>query len=161
MIKITSDILNRTSEQAKASPRRRMNCNFHKNFADPVQRLLNAIEPGTYIRPHKHEDPDKTELFVILRGRAVALQFDDKGGVADHFILDAESGAVGVEFTPRTWHTFFALEPGTVLFEVKEGPYIENTDKNFAAWAPAEGAKEVPAYIEKILGSLGLAVRTR
>jgi cupin fold WbuC family metalloprotein len=156
MKKITQDMLERTSEEAKALPRKRKHCNIHESYSDPVQRLLNAIEPGTYIRPHRHKRPDKTELFLALRGRAVAVQFDDTGKVVDHMAIGEGENGIGVEFPPGSWHTFLSLKSGTVLFEVKNGPFIENTDKNFAKWAPAEGAKEAPEFIKKILKELGL-----
>lgn len=154
MIKIGDELLAEISKKAKASPRRRMNYNFHKTYDAPLQRMLNAAEPGTYIRPHKHEDPDKIEIFIILRGSVVIVEFDDKGRIIDHLILDSGKGAKAVEIPPRVWHTFIALKTGSVLYEVKEGPYDKISDKNFAAWAPEEGAKEAPAFNEKILKEL-------
>lgn len=156
MLKITRNRLDKTSEEAEAAPRKRKNYNFHESYLDPVQRLLNAIEPGTYIRPHRHVDPDKTEMFLALRGRAVAVQFDDNGSIADHLVVGEGEDGIGVEFAPGTWHTFLSLRSGTVLFEVKNGPYIENTDKNFAKWSPPEGSPEAQKYIDKLRKELGL-----
>lgn len=70
---IDKQLLDKTSEQAKQSPRLRMNYNFHERLDDPVNRLLNAMEPGSYIRPHRHLDPDKDEIFLLLRGKAVVF----------------------------------------------------------------------------------------
>ena len=39
------------------------------------------------------------------------------------------------------------LEPDTVVFEVKPGPYQPTSDKDFAPWAPAEGGPDAPAYL--------------
>ena len=64
---IDKQLLDKTNEQAKQSPRLRMNYNFHERLDDPVNRLLNAMEPGSYIRPHRHLDPDKDEIFLLLR----------------------------------------------------------------------------------------------
>ena len=89
------------SNDAKLSVRKRMNHNFHKEYTDPVQRMLNAVEPGTYIRPHKHENPDKIEVFIILKGRVVVVEFDEKGSAVDHVILDQDGGALAVEIPPR------------------------------------------------------------
>jgi hypothetical protein len=50
-----------------------------------------------------------------------------------------------VEIPPGTWHALAALEPGTVLLEVKEGPYAPAAAENFAPWAPAEGTEAVGA----------------
>ena len=75
MITIDRELVSGVTEQAKSSPRLRKNHNFHADYADPVNRMLNAFEPGTYVRPHKHESPDKCEVFIVLTGKAVALWF--------------------------------------------------------------------------------------
>lgn len=156
MIKITGDLIAGVSQAARKSQRRRSNYNFHSTFNDPIQRLINAIEPGTYIPPHKHENPDKAEVFIILRGKALALEFDDNGKVVEHIVIDAKGGNRGVEFPPRTWHSFIALEGGTALYEVKNGPYAPAGDKNFAPGAPREGADGSIEFNRKILKELGL-----
>jgi len=67
MQKIASaELLNEVIQKAKNSPRGRMNYNFHDDLVDPINRMLNAFEPGTYIQPHKHENPDKREVFILL-----------------------------------------------------------------------------------------------
>lgn len=127
------------SDAARGSARRRKNLNIHATLDDPVQRLLNAFEPGTYVRPHRHRQPPKWELFAILEGRAAVLTFDDDGRVLERIELDAAGDARVVEIPESTWHTLVALMPGTVMLEVKRGPYQPNPPQDFAAWAPAEG----------------------
>ena len=68
MIKIDSKIINHLNSIAEGSSRKRINHNFHKESSDLLQRMLNAMEPGTYIQPHKHENPEKREVFLILNG---------------------------------------------------------------------------------------------
>lgn len=78
MLKIISDqSLSELSQKAILSPRRRLNRNLHEELADPINRMLNAFEPGTYIQPHKHENPDKREVFIVLRGSLLMVLFDD------------------------------------------------------------------------------------
>ncbi|MDD5427648.1 MAG: WbuC family cupin fold metalloprotein [Candidatus Omnitrophica bacterium] len=156
MIKLTEELIRTVSDKAKASPRKRTNYNFHKNYDDVVQRLLNAAEPGTYIQPHKHENPDKNEVFIILNGSVVVVEFDDNGNVIDHAVLDPAHGVRAVEIPPGKWHTFITLKPGSVLYEVKDGPYDEKADKHFAPWAPAEGAPDAQEFNKKILEKLDL-----
>jgi cupin fold WbuC family metalloprotein len=147
---ITSAILDETSEMAALSDRLRMNHNFHE-LTDNLQRMLNAIEPGSYIRPHRHLDPAKVELFIILRGRAAAVIFDTDGELTDSQILTPAGECPGVEFTPGQFHTIISLEPGTVLFEAKDGPYVAATDKDFAPFAPpAEEKEAAEKYLEKL-----------
>ena len=54
MKQITFDDLKQQSATAAAAPRLRAHRNFHPELSDPVQRLAIAMEPGTYIRPHRH-----------------------------------------------------------------------------------------------------------
>jgi cupin fold WbuC family metalloprotein len=129
--------------QATASPRRRKNLNLHDAPSDPVQRLLNDFEPDTYVRPHRHAD--KWELFVLVQGAAAVLTFDDTGRVLERVELNAAAGARVVEIPQATWHTLVSLAPGTVLFEVKRGPYDASAPVEFAPWAPAEGATNADA----------------
>lgn len=156
MIKINETFISKTSEKAKTSPRRRMNYNFHKEDSARLQRMLNAMEPGTYIQPHKHENPDKVEAFFVLRGRILVVEFDDSGNIVEHIILDAKTGNYGAEIAPRTWHTIISLESGSVAYEVKDGSYNVSSDKNFAPWAPSEGDENCKSYIAEILKKLDI-----
>ena len=113
--------------------------------------MLNAIEPSTYVRPHKHENPDKVEAFVILKGKVLIVEFDDSGNIRASIVLSLNDGVYGVEIPPRTWHTIVSLEPETVVYEVKEGPYSPIDDKDFASWAPNENSKECDSYIKDLL----------
>jgi len=160
MIKIDNKFLDITSARAKVAERRRMNYNFHPDHEDPLHRMLNAMEPGTYIQPHKHEDPDKFEIFLALRGRFVVIIFDENGNITDHAILDSQEGKYGVEIPEKVFHMLLSLEPGSVAYEIKEGPYRPFTAKNFASWAPAEGDPEVENYIQKLLLQLGVKVKS-
>jgi len=135
---ITRADLARLAAEAQAAPRRRKNRNLHTRLDDPVQRLLNALEPGTYVRPHRHEAPAKWELLTILSGRAVLLILSDDGVVQQRVELGDATPVV--EIPPATWHTLAALEPETVLLEVKPGPYVPTAPSDFAAWAPEEGS---------------------
>jgi cupin fold WbuC family metalloprotein len=157
MITIDRKLASCVTREAKNSRRLRKNHNFHMDYADPLNRMLNAFEPGTYVRPHKHESPDKCEVFIILTGRAVALRFDDAGNIIEHAVLDSSSGVYGVEFAPREWHSIVSLASGTVLYEVKPGPYVPISDKNLAPWAPAESSPETANYLASLLAQLGFA----
>jgi cupin fold WbuC family metalloprotein len=121
--------------KARRSPRRRQNLNLHARLADPIQRFLNAGEPGSYIRPHRHR-PGRWELVSTLRGQIDALLFDDAGAVRERHVLRPGEG---IEIPGGTWHSFVFAQSGTVALEIKPGPYDAALDKEFAAWAPAEG----------------------
>jgi cupin fold WbuC family metalloprotein len=142
---VDQELLSQVSLRAKNSPRKRMNYNLHQ-VQDRVQRMLNGLEPETYICPHRHIDPPKVELFIILRGKMAALFFDDHGAI-DKCLLLTPGGLCAVDVPIGAWHSIVALEPGTVMFEAKDGPYVPATDKDFAPWAPREGEPEVAAYL--------------
>lgn len=154
MIIIDQQLASRVTGEAKGSGRLRKNHNFHSDYADPVNRLLNAFEPGTYVRPHRHESPDKFEVFIVLSGEALVIRFDNAGAIIEHAVLDSARGIYGVEFAPREWHTIVSLATGTVLYEVKPGPYAPSDDKNFAPWAPVEGSPDAAAYLASLLAKL-------
>lgn len=148
MVKIISpQTLNDLTHKAVSSPRRRLNLNYHEDLADPMNRMLNAFEPGTYIQPHKHENPDKREVFIVLRGSLVVIIFDDSGNPVDFILLDLHKGNYAVEVEPGIWHSVISLEAGTVVYEIKDGPYIQPIDKNFAPWAPKEGDEDCGEYL--------------
>ncbi|MBI9038027.1 MAG: WbuC family cupin fold metalloprotein [Bacteroidales bacterium] len=158
MIKINEELIEITSAKAKATKRLRMNYNFHKNPSATLQRMLNAIEPGTYIQPHKHENPDKVEAFFVLRGKILVIEFDDEGNISDHIILDPKKGNFGAEIAPRVWHSIISLEKNSVAYEVKDGPYDAKIDKHFATWAPAEDDPQSLIYIQGILEKLKIKI---
>ncbi|MBE9531240.1 MAG: WbuC family cupin fold metalloprotein [Proteobacteria bacterium] len=154
---IDNSILNETSKKAKLSERLRMNHNFHE-LSDNLQRMLNAIEPESYIQPHRHLDPPKVELFLILRGRAAVILFDQDGSVLDSKVLTPTGDCHGVEITPGQFHSIISLESDTVVFEAKDGPYIATTDKDFASFAPSPEEKEAAArYTKRLTEELKLS----
>jgi cupin fold WbuC family metalloprotein len=144
---IDRTLLDEVSREAAASPRQRKNRNFHPSDDYLAHRLLNAIEPGSYIRPHRHLEANKDETMVVLRGRLAVMQFDDHGRVAHAAVLGEGGEALGVDIPHGTWHTVFALEAGTVFLEAKAGPYRPLTAEEAAPWAPAEGTPEAVAYL--------------
>ncbi len=143
---ITHQELQKVSENARGLPRLRKNLNVHATLDASVQRLFNAMEPGTYIRPHRHARPNGWELMLAVHGRFAILLFDDQGKVIDRFELSSGSGSVAVEIPAQAWHTVVSLESGTVMFEIKEGPYTPVEDKDFACWAPQEAELRTPSF---------------
>lgn len=155
---INTQLIEKVAIEAKYSPRKRMNYNFHETLDANVQRMLNALEPGTYIQPHKHEDPDKFEAFLLLHGKALVIEFNDRGDIIEKHILSGDSGNIGVEIAPCHWHCILALEPQTVIYEIKDGPYSPINDKNFASWAPKEGDPGCQNYLNQLLKECGVTI---
>ena len=156
---ISSSLFNTVGALAEASPRLRMNYNFHSGPADNPHRFLNVLLRGTYIRPHRHFAPPKSECFIVLEGIADVILFNDRGAIEDRYRLGEESpeGRLwGVDIPPGVWHTILARTPRVVCFEVKAGPWIPASDKEFATWSPAENDPEAAAYSRSLLDSASL-----
>lgn len=149
LIPINDEDLIKLAFEAKNSPRKRAIKSYHQH-PDKIQRMLNALEPETYVRPHKHENPDKVEVFIALSGQFAMLEFDDKGSikVATHFSPNGPNRVV--EVPPRTWHSLISLQTGSVAYEILEGPYTEGEHKKFAPWAPAEEDASAQEYLAKL-----------
>jgi cupin fold WbuC family metalloprotein len=132
-------------KRAQRSPRGRLNLNIHPRLDDPIQRLLNAGGPGSYIRPHRHR-PAIWELVMTLRGHIDALVFDDAGWITRR--LPLKPGGEGIiQNQGGVWHSFVFVEPDSVAFELKPGPYDASLDKEFAPWSPREGDVEAAAFM--------------
>ena len=120
---IDDQLISDVVEQAKQSPRLRMNYNFHQSLQDKCHRFLNALEPGTFIPVHHH--PDKAETFVVLKGKVKVSTYNDDGEVLESYILSHEDGRYGVDIPENVWHGLECLEPA-VLLECKAGPFVEH-----------------------------------
>jgi len=121
---IDEQLISEVVEQAKKSPRLRMNYNFHQSLSDKCHRFLNALEIGTQIPVHHHVTKDET--FIILKGKVRVNTYNDNGEIIDSIVLSSESGRYGVDIPRNTWHGLECLESGSVIFEVKEGPFVEH-----------------------------------
>ncbi|MDP3482012.1 MAG: WbuC family cupin fold metalloprotein [Sulfuricella sp.] len=140
MKRIDKTLLATLSSQAAASPRKRAHHNLHPQLDDKVQRLCIAMEPGTYVRPHRHMQPETWEILLILSGAVALLIFDESGRVLERIELAAGGEVTAVEIPANTWHAVASMEAGTVVFEVKQGPYAPITEANYAPGSPADGA---------------------
>ncbi len=155
VIRLDDELLDEVLAEARRSTRRRTIRRLHDGDWEHAHRMLNAMLPGTYSRPHRHRDRYQGESFVILRGRVAALVFTDQGTIdrARSVVLQAGQGPFGVDLPAGTWHAIVVLE-AAALFEVKGQPdagYDQATDKDFAPWAPSEGDPAAVAYVESLV----------
>lgn len=156
MESIDKNLLDKLTAQAKTASRGRINHNFHRSLDEPLHRLLNALEPGTYVRPHRHKNPDKEESFVLLRGKVVFFIFDDQGNILSRHFLSPADGAYGMDIEAGVWHSLVVLESGSVIYETKLGPFAPLSEENMAPWSPpAEDIEAAKAYMEMLMGKAG------
>lgn len=149
---IDQTLLDAVSQKAKENHRLRMNYNFHASMDEPVQRLLNALEPQTYLPPHRHLHAKKQEIFTVLRGAVLTFLFDDQGNITQTIEINPAKGTYGMEIEPDIWHSFVVLESNTVIYEIKEGPFSPIAPEDMAPWAPKpEETEAAQKYICNLL----------
>ena len=117
---INEQTLDELTARAQASPRLRMNLDLRNSPADGSQRMLNAIEPGTVLPIHRH--PTTSETVVCLRGHFEEYFYDADGRLTE--VIDMTPGALLLNIPAGQWHSLKSLASGTVLLEVKDGPYV-------------------------------------
>ncbi|BAU15018.1 hypothetical protein LEP3755_55740 [Leptolyngbya sp. NIES-3755] len=147
---LTQPLMESVAEQARSSPRQRKNHNFHEH-SDRVQRFLNVLQPGTYVRPHRHIRPGDAngfEFFLVLNGAIGILILNEAGEVIRTEKISATGTTRGVELGEGMFHTLIAIEPDSVMFELKEGPYIPMDDKDFLPQFPLEDTPEAKQWVE-------------
>ncbi len=153
--------LDKLTQNAVESPRLRQHLNLHQSYSESCQRLLNAIEPESYIRPHSHGHEQGAETMFALRGLMALVCFDNAGTVLSVKRFGAgnyeskHDVSLGVEVSPGAWHTVVALDRGSVLLEVKGGPFNPDAPKFLASWAPAEGSEFSLDYLTCLKNLVG------
>jgi len=149
---INDDLVRRKASDARRSERQREIHVFHEGDPDPLQRMLNALQPGSYIRPHRHLHPPKAESIILLQGVLGYASFGEDGLPEEGglILLDRDRHVYGCDIRPGVCHTIFALAPDTVIFEVKPGPYDPGEDKDFALWAAPERSPEAAAFLAEL-----------
>lgn len=147
---MAGDLLNLSRE----SPRRRMIQKIHKSDDAGVHRMFNALQPGTYVTPHRHLNPRKEETILVVSGAMLLIRFSDEGDIVGKLLLQPGTEFFGVDVAPEVYHTYIALKPDTLIFEVKDGPYEASSDKDFPDWAPREGTEEANEYLLNMIKGL-------
>ncbi len=149
---IGDDVLSQKLAHAQDNPRKREIHILHDGHDDPLHRMLNAILPGSYVQPHRHAAPPKSEAIAVLSGAIGFVAFDEEGNAADEdfVIVDPRRGTYVLDIRPGVWHTFISLAPDTVMLEVKPGPYAAADDKDFASWAPKPDTPDAMIYLKAL-----------
>lgn len=135
-------------KKAKASDRKRAHHNLHAELEDPFQRMIVAIEPDSYIRPHFHHS--KPEVLACLRGELGALVFDSEGQIQQAMRLVPGDGC---DIPPGNYHSIIALSEGTIFLEAKPGPYVPFSPNDFAEWAPEPETAAATEYMSQYMAA--------
>jgi len=138
---------------AAQSQRLRAHANIHDSHDDHCQRLFNAINANSYIRPHRHSLDPKAECLIAIKGLFGFIGFTNKGDIESIILFGSEKYAEklpiasGLELPAGVWHTVVSLVDQSILFELKAGPFDPNLAKEYAPWAPEEGGKDAQDYL--------------
>ena len=155
--------LKELNESAVSNSRLRQHLNIHDSFQEPCQRLFNAVNVRSYIQPHRHFLDSKKELLLAVKGKFAIIEFSGIGGFKNFTIFgsekycNSEDSSYGVEIPTECWHTVIALVKGSVLLEVKQGPFIPDSAKELASWAPSAGSSAVDDYVRSLYAYCGFA----
>lgn len=147
---LDANLFDTLSSEAAETPRLRKHLNLHASYDEPSQRLLIAMEPGSYLRPHRHLVIPKPENFVCLRGAMMIVHFGDGGAIISAVRIGPGEEVAGADVPSGEWHTVFSLETGSIFLETKPGPYTSIPAGDMAGWAPAEGDVEVLEYQKRL-----------
>jgi cupin fold WbuC family metalloprotein len=129
--------------KAETSERKRAHMLLHGGHHELVQHMVIMLEVGTYVRPHQHSH--QWEMLALLRGSCDLLKFNAQGQLIDRVEMSAACPVAQISI--GTWHGLYVREKGTMVLEVKPGPYRPN---EFADWAPPEGDPSVPQYLASL-----------
>lgn len=152
---IDEELLDETSSMARHNSRLRKNYNFHADYDEPVQRMLNALEPGSYIPVHRHTQPVKSETIIVLRGAVATYSFDDQGAITQCRRIAPREGSYGYDIPAGMWHGLLVLEPDTVVVEIKPGPFTPLAPVDLAPWTPAaEDAAGIAEFLQRLTHAL-------
>ena len=130
-----------------------MHVNVHESYTDPCQKLFNAININSYIRPHRHSLDPKDECLIAIKGLFALILFSEQGAIESINLFGGEkysdkfSIAAGASISAGIWHTVVSLQDESILLEVKSGPFDPSVAKEFAVWAPEEGDETATDYL--------------
>ena len=144
--RIDQQLFAQVAAEARQHPRLRLNHNFHRE-QDAVQRLLNVLQPGTYVRPHRHRRNGSGtgfECFLVLQGAIGLLLFNGEGEIQQQLHLSAKGPTHGIEIAEDQFHTLVALEADSVIFELKQRLSSPHKTKTFSTASPMRAHRRQP-----------------
>lgn len=145
-----TEAFDQLTEQACSSQRKRAHRNLHASLDEKCQRMLVAMEPDSYVPPHRHRNPAKPELLTILRGSICVLLFDDVCSITQVIRCEVGGSTTGCDLPPGVWHSIISLQTGTIFLEAKPGPYERLLPEDFGAWAPSENDATASNYLKQL-----------
>ena len=133
--------------KAEESPRKRHAWSPKEASYSGCRYMLNALIPNTYIQPHRHMTEGANELWFVLQGMITPIIFSENGELKNAYTISTQDKIPFIEIPEKTFHTLLVRGSPSVILEVSRGPYIPETYKEFASWAPSEGSENSQKYL--------------
>ncbi len=124
---IDDDLYRKLEEEARDTPRLRMNYDLRNGENDGSQRMLNVWLPGSKLVVHRHQNTNETIL--VLKGRMDVILYNDDGHEIERYHMGGDSGIHGINVTKGSWHTVEALDM-TITFTAKSGAWATNAPED-------------------------------
>jgi cupin fold WbuC family metalloprotein len=121
----------------RETPKRRARINAHPGHDDALHEMIIAIEPASYIRPHRH--PGKSEAFHVIEGEVDIVVFRDDGAIDQIVQLGEKGGSRPFYYRmsePR-FHTLVIRSEILIVHEITNGPFLPD-GTIYAAFAPGD-----------------------
>ena len=140
-------------QKAASDPRLRSHYNIHDDLNEPCQRLIVAIQPNSYVRPHRHLIDPKPETIFCLNGSVGVIIFDNSGEPSQLLRLSPGGASNGCNIPAGAWHSIVSLQKDSVFLETKPGPYVPFQPDDFASWAPAESFEDYASSLKSLFAA--------
>jgi cupin fold WbuC family metalloprotein len=149
LLSINQSDISQLIEKSYQNKRKRAIKVIHPPQKEGYRMIINCIQPDSYIQPHIHKLNNGSENWIYLKGKIGLILFDTTGKIEDIKIISHNSHLM-IDIPPNTYHTAISLEKDSIMYEVSNGPYDQNTYKEFAPWAPNEESENQADYLQQL-----------
>lgn len=125
---IDQKLIEKLLKDSLNSDRLRLNYDMRTSVADTSQRMLNALQVGTNVPIHRHEDTSETVICVCGKLEEIFYELvhterkEMKFKETSRELLCPAEGKFGIQIPANIWHSIRVIEP-SVIFEAKDGAY--------------------------------------
>lgn len=112
-------------EKAHHTSSKRVTYQLHKDFSDPVQRMIHALTRETIVPPHTHPYSIYPETLIALYGEVHVCIYNEIGNVMQKYKMSPDECCI-IEVPPNLIHSLVCHSDSAIVFECNRGPYFEN-----------------------------------
>lgn len=127
--------INALFEQSRVSERLRAHLELHSSHCEKVQRVLIALQRGSYVEPHYHTQPHQWEMFVVMQGSLELKLWSSDGELLSERIIGEGGVSNMMELRPGQIHSVECVSDQALMLEIKEGPFDPLNAKEFPSFS--------------------------